>query len=336
MSIKYVSGLGKEDGGKYYQYRFMVHGKVHTGSTGQEKLADAKKELARIRQKANSASKGTLYTPLWKEATKDWLVANAGKSKGHIRTATGFAFKHLGVLDDKRVDQIQAHEITTIVNEFVSGGGSKVSGNVIIRYYNSVMNWLVKKGSIAAFEKVPVESVQRKPKKHIPKAKLDDFFYAVDSTKNLHQSIAIRAMIYLGLREDEALNLKWECLDLTTQRYYLDHTKNNDTDGKKVHPDFIAWVMKLPHRKGLILPAEDGLPHRQGFTRKAMARASAEIEVKVTPHSCRVTFITTLAKKNLNAMAIQKLARHKDIRTTLGYTNLENSEYDEVLEKLYD
>jgi len=53
-------------------------------------------------------------------------------------------------------------------------------------------------------------------------------------------------------------------------------------------------------------------------------------------HTCRHTFCSRLAQKNVPLRAIQELARHQDIATTIRYTHLAPRDFEDAINKLED
>ena len=62
------------------------------------------------------------------------------------------------------------------------------------------------------------------------------FFAAIDKSRNLQVMLAVRAMFWLGLRESEALEMRWEGLSWDLMRYTpgsapFDPTKRGQAQG---------------------------------------------------------------------------------------------------------
>ncbi len=128
-------------------------------------------------------------------------------------------------------------------------------------------------------------------------------------------------MIGLGLREEEALTARWEWLDIHRSTYTAGKTKGREAVALDV-PEWLLTYLKrlLPKSgEGLMFPAEDGEPHRAGFTRKAVARGSKAIKVQLTPHRLRATFATLHSDAGTPTPEVQRMLRHKNIQTTLRY-----------------
>ena len=175
----------------------------------------------------------------------------------------------------------------------------------------------------------------------VPAEKVSQFLEAVDRTANAHQSIAIRAMLYLGLRESEALGMRWEWFQGDLDTYTVGKAKGREALPLPVHPDLKARIRDLSSLSPWLLPAapikgKDGVvrigPHRAQFTVKAILRGGEAIGIKgLTPHRLRTTCATLMARAGVNPIHIQRQLRHKDIRTTLRYVEVGVSDLQNAL-----
>ena len=143
-----------------------------------------------------------------------------------------------------------------------------------------------------------------------------------------HSATAIRLMLGLGLRETEALNARWEKLDLRRQVYVVTRTKS----GRKREVPIPEWLLEhlaeiRPEgaKAGLILVADhdqDGneLPHHKTFTAKPLARIGSKLKLTgLTPHRLRATFATAHFEAGTPLSQIQQMMGHKDPQTTMRY-----------------
>ncbi len=116
---------------------------------------------------------------------------------------------------------------------------------------------------------------------YVPKELIPAFLAEVDRTGKVPISIAVRAMIYMGLREAEALNMRWNWFNPDLSTYTPSLTKGKEAWDLPVHPDLQERLKALPNRVGLVLPRLDEKgevrPHAQGFTKKAIRRASINL-----------------------------------------------------------
>jgi integrase len=141
--------------------------------------------------------------------------------------------------------------------------------------------------------------------------------------------------LYLGLRSIEVVKAKWRMIDFSKKVFRNEDTKGKESDCIPMSDEMVAWFLKLKDKVGTVKPTdtiildEDKKPAIRAFTRYAMEIAGKEVlGQKLSSHDMRRTFIMTLYYNGIKLDVIQRLARHKNIATTLQYIQ-ENKE-DEV------
>lgn len=220
---------------------------------------------------------------------------------------------------------------------------SLASSNKLLLHLSLVFAWAVKvPRTLAAVPfAVHVLKVQGKPKPTLTKEAVPAFLEAVDRASRgvgprggrppanpLHVQVAVRAMLYLPLREKESLRLRWEWFSRDLQTFQHGERKTKDTPAFPVPADLRARLLGLiPHgqevpRSGLVIPAEDGAPHRAQFTRKAIASASASLGLRLTPHSMRHSWATMTARETGNAHLVKDGLGHASMDMAMEYVKL--------------
>ena len=152
-------------------------------------------------------------------------------------------------------------------------------------------------------------------------------------------------MIDTGLRIGEALSLDWKDCQI------------EDDEGKTItvrmrkHPT--SPVVTLPlteHARGILRyirdycggPMEDGPFGDLTYSRCRYAWDSLRKHYKIENdpgfvwHGTRHTFCSRLVQAGVSIAVVKELARHNDIKTTLGYAHLEPSNLREAILKLED
>jgi integrase len=208
--------------------------------------------------------------------------------------------------------------------------------NTLTRYLKNVLTHAIGK---CPFRLKIIKEAEVK-QSYIPMDLVPAFLAEIDRTRNAHVSIAVRAMIYMGLRESEALNMRWDWLSPDLATYTPSLTKGKEAWDLPVHPDLQARLKVLPNRLGWVLPWVDkkgnALPHRVGFSKKAIQRASDKIAVAgLTPHSLRRTAATLMHQGGVGIKTIQRQLRHKNISTTMGYIQVGLEDLKEAQRKVW-
>ena len=165
-------------------------------------------------------------------------------------------------------------------------------------------------------------------------------FTFIDKDEILKYETLFKLYIKTGSRRNELLNLNVEDIDFETGRIIILKTKNKDV---KIicMDDNLRQVIKcyLSHFKYQSGPLFRG---RQGNRLckqslmnsfyKIKARAGLPKEFKI--HSLRRFFINELRKHVIDIATIQKLAGHRDIRTTEIYCNVSEEEKIRAIESI--
>ena len=331
--------------GAYWQYRFSYRGSLHTGSTKCTTLADARGWLAAFKSRLARGEVGQFDVPTVGRACSDWLQLKEGFcSKANLVRARG-AFGHiLPEIGSMKADQVRTEHVVKIVQTYLkgispSGRTRTVDGaNVVLLYLKAVYNHLVANGYLAKIPfKVKKLKAQVKPRAVLPLDMVEAFLAILDSKANPHIGTAARAMVYMGLRESEALGMRWEWIDPSGEKYTPGKTKGKEADALPMPPDLWARIKHLRRESGWVLPGEGDAPHFPQFTRKAIRAAGAEVGVHgLTPHRLRATFATLLSRTGSSVYEVQKLLRHKQLSTTLHYVQTHEQELQEASQRLWE
>jgi integrase len=338
-----------------WYYRFSVKNKisgkkkVYFGSTGFSKKSDAKVRLRELKDDANRDSivMKPIQVPTFKEAIGLWYTSRQGKkSDMYLNTAKRQLEIHVvPKLGNVRCDVLNFDIVEVVLNDYLHGNNKQYpTKKHNLGGYNTLASWIsaVLGNLVPTYmevaPKIKLEKVQRRRKPFIPRDKADAFLGEIDRTENLHVSVAVRAMLYMGLRESEALQMLWENIDWDENTYCpggMVGSEGTGTKGKEdglltFGTDMKVWLTKAKvendarEKKSVwVLPSDDGTPHRKQFTKKAIVRAGTVIGAKLSPHRLRGTYATLLAKSTKgNSFIVKNNLRHKDIRTSEGYVDL--------------
>ncbi len=172
---------------------------------------------------------------------------------------------------------------------------------------------------------LPKLKVQRKPRPVVPLVQMRDFFAVVDQeARNPHIPVLIRVMVGLGLRESEALGLRWEWFS-DHRTYSVGRTKNRLPRTLPV-PEWL-WTAIHTMPKTLsewVFPSEDGNPHRAQFTKKVLQRVCRKLGLgNITPHRLRATFASIHASEAGTPITeLRQLLGHRCLTTTALYCEM--------------
>ena len=326
----YVDGLKLYKGpqGEVYYYKTRVSGQILEGSTGCTGFREAtawlddmktrERKLAELR-KSKPGELPTLF-----KVYEDWVEEmTPTASVAHMKSVKSYWTRHiephLGALT---VDQLATTTVERCRAIYLENGGTPGGANSLLIALNALIGWCIRHNVIPVKPfKVKKLKVQSQPRATLPAALTAKFLQVVDSAENPHVRAAVRMMLGLGLREDEALTARWEWLDLHRATYTAGKTKGREAVALDV-PEWLLTHLKRLRPKtgeGLMFPAIDGAPHRAGFTRKIVAKASKALKMKLTPHRLRSSFATLHNDLGTPITEVQRMLRHKNISTTMRY-----------------
>lgn len=327
----FVNGLMLHEGpqGKAFYYQFKFGGEVFRGSTDtaveREAIAFLEALKTELREKKKRLEVTRRDLPTLFKVYEDWKAEmTATASPAHLKSVDSYfrlhIAPHLGIL---KLNQVTTAQVEKCRAAYLDGGGTHGGANSLLITLNALFGWAIRHRLIAAKPYVVKKlKVQRKPRPVLPGELAPKFLAAIDQAKNPHVRAAVRMMVGLGLREDEALTARWEWLDIHRATYTAGKTKGREAVALDVPDWLLTYLKSLRPKKnaeGLMFPAEDGEPHRAGFTRKAVARASKAVGLKLTPHRLRATFATLHSDAGTAPAEIQRMLRHKNITTTQRY-----------------
>jgi integrase len=256
-----------------------------------------------------------------------WLETSQAGPK-HLDRA-GYAFKNIRpILGDLPVrDLTPAHIVDaakTMMEPNITGknGLGSTSVNIALRYLSVALNWAFKNRKIAEnpLRSMPYVALKESARPYLSIDEVVPFLKEVDLIGTLHQRIAIRAQLLMGLREAESLHLRWEGFSGDWEFYTPSQTKSGKAQAIPVAKEVRRLVEGLPHKSELVLPGRAGSLHQKGYTRHVVVLAGEAIgKTNLTPHRLRASCATIIAGSGAGAHQIKDLLRHANIATSQFY-----------------
>lgn len=346
--------MGFEDGlklvGNVFHYRFKFNGQVLRGSTRCSTLPDAQKWLRRYKANLSLQGVGIRQPPTLGGLLQEWeQVAGATNSKGEVDRMRSAITTHFRSLLTFPVDQLTTDRVQACLLGYLESTGSGPGrqghsaggANALLLRLNTLMGWAIRCGYLA---KKPYE-VRRFKKQQVPRpvvrtAKTKSFLAVVESlAKSPDRKLATVVMLGLGLRESEALGLRWEFLDLENASVTVGRNENSrfvTKGGEARQLPIPEWLLdRLKARwegfkkpgKGLVMAGQvdpetkEPLPHSAGYTRPLVKKIGVALGLPgLTPHRLRASFISALAlEAGVPPPQVQQMAGHKHLVTTMRY-----------------
>lgn len=320
----FKNGLAKHESG-FYHYCFRHQGMQFKGSTRATDLPTARKIFEEKRRKVIQGIREERQTLTIAEITGEWLrVYRPVHSLKHWKdvemVTRNWILPRMGF---RKVDQVHMSDAQELRSQMLEAGRSPVTVNDALKILKLLLNFAVKQGYIPALPfHIDFLKIQRKPRLILPAVRVQEFFSLVDrEAHNPHIPVLVRVMVGLGLRESEALGMRWEWFDPAQRTYVVGKAKGKEARVIPV-PD---WLWNAIHAmpKTLsewVFPAEDGKPHRAQFCKKVLQRVCTKMGLgNVTQHRLRATFASLHAEAGTPITEIQGMLGHKSITTTMIY-----------------
>lgn len=205
--------------------------------------------------------------------------------------------------------------------------------NKLLLHFHLVFSWAVEMKKLkAATWTVKILEFQKSPKDSLDKEQVRKFLELVDRSTSTQARAAIRAMLYLALREDEALGMRWEWFGYELRTFQHGDRKAKDAPRFAVPEDLrtILLALRPENAQGLIFPAGDGEAHWGQFTTKIISRAGKALGLHLTPHTMRHSWATMTARATGNAHLIKNGLGHTSIQMADEYVRLSTRDLGEA------
>lgn len=267
-----------------------------------------------------------------------WVQVHAPTvSPAHIRSVEIFRRLHLYDLAGVPIGRIRTEAVEQARNGHLAQH-APASANHWLRILKLLFGWAVKRDLLPAIPwRVKLLKVQKTPRVILPTAKASAWLAEVDAAAGARSGIktAVRLMLGLGLRESEALSSRWEWIDAERSIYTPGITKGREAVALPMPQWLVEYLEPLQASSGLIVRSPKGKPYCPGSTRTTIARANAASGVVgLTPHRLRGTYATLLSESGVPVQDIQRVMRHKDSRTTMGYLEMDLSRTVKAQERI--
>ena len=311
----------------YFLVRFTVGGKRQQHSTKVKIKGQAEAIAQRIYQDARVRADCREPIQTVGKVREMWLAAHDNTvSAGHWRNVSNW--------DPCGLERMMLDRCTTASVELArkkfAEGRVPATVNGWLRILNLLGGWAIQRGMILALPwRVKMQKIQKAPRKTLPVSLVKTWIEAAEKTafKSNRWEIgtALRLMIGLGLREQEALGARWEWVDWERCTYTVGKAKGFEARVIPVPAWLLAHLLPSKADQGLIL----GDKHPAGFCKKAIYGANKACNTPgLSPHRLRGTFATLHSEAGTPIQVIQQLLGHKSPITTMLYleAHLEKAE----------
>lgn len=309
--------------GSVWHYRFQINGARVQRSTREKVKHKADAVANRAYYKTQLWARGDEPIPTLRELVVQWLSVHIPTASGaHIKNMETFGRLHLYELGETQIDEITTEQVELARNQHLEDH-APASANHWLKMLKTVCNWAVRRRVMPAIPwSVKLLKVQKRPRTTLRISQIGKWLAHADESARGEPgvSIALRLMLGIGLRESETLTARWEWLDWDRQAYTPGRTKGREAAPVPVPGWLIEYLRPYRRGAGPIVVAVRRRPFKPGFARCAIESANAACEINgLTPHRLRGTFATLLSEEGVAVQTIQRVLRHKDVRTTMHY-----------------
>ena len=294
----WINGLKKV--GDVYHCRVRHKGQEYVRSTGHRTLEGARRWFRQFQDSLDKISEGRTTAPSVAALVEMWHADNVRilAESSRQRAMRDFNRYLLPTFGDISADEVTNADISALRRDYLNSASprgkphSNGGANGLLRHLHLLWRYGVKEGLIKAMPwEVAQLRQQRKPKVTLPVESIPAFLKAIDKAENPHVAVAVRFMLFLGLRESEALHMRWDLFSPDGTTYTPGRwqegsgfkSKGGEAEPLPVPPEL--WEMLQAFRKvSLIVPPcpwvlprrdKNGVmrPHVQQFTKKDILRA---------------------------------------------------------------
>ena len=350
--------FGLKKVGKYWHADFWVESEHLHRSTKATDYETAKKIAEQWRNETLCRAKGLPFDSdiLVKDLWGEWLTwAKVNHSASHCDRVTADWTHHiLPYVGERKAKSIRDKDAEWLRTKFLSEPSTrnahygKATGqartqegaNKIMRHLRLVYRWAVKPAQMLAVVPFTVRVVdpEERVKTFLRIEQVEPFLAAVDTGTSLHLKVAVRMMLMLGLRGKEALEADWSWFSADLSEV-IPLGKTGNAPPLPVTEALRVWLRKLdPKPAGLLIPAEDGKPHRKRYTHKAVERGADAIGLtgRLSPHRMRGSTATILVRAGAEAHVVQQALRHDLLETSQNYVRLDTADLAIAYERAFN
>ena len=128
---------------------------------------------------------------------------------------------------------------------------------------------------------------------------------------------------FSGRRKGEVIKLKWENIDLDNNYYWLETTKNNESQKFPLLPMIKTALLELPRKKkGLVFESPITGKELKNTDRQMKKLKKATGIEELSYHYMRNVLVSALAEQNTEAIILSGVLGHKDVNTINKYLSL--------------
>lgn len=315
----------RRQGSPFFQYAFTLNGIRHRGSTGAKTKTKAQKvESDRISKATQGQLSERKKVPTLKQFADIFTEYLQTQRRSHgtkLYYQTGIKTLMKKELAATRVDRITKRDIETTP---FNGSGSHI--NCALRTLNRMLHLAEEWGYIQKVPKIVLARERRRTATFNSDTE-QAFLSALPQPWN----DVFLVMLDAGMRNQEAVAIRWEDIDWEKHTIYNERVKADDTEGWVPMSDRlkVALLTRLQTREGSppspwVFPATRKTS-KSGHISPNVSRSFSKVRrekklpASLTPYSARHTYGTDMMALTGNIAFVGKLLGHRSLSTTARY-----------------
>lgn len=225
----------------------------------------------------------------------------------------------------KKIDLYRAERLKTVSNRTVN-----IEVNCVMAMLRKAIEWGdLEESSLPRIKKLPEK------KGRLRFLSLEEIQKLIEAANDFSPGMAAYVMLglYTGLRSGEALNLRWQDVDLDRKLIHItpyDGWKPKDYECRSIPCPVDLREILFERRKNLadavlVLDGDKYSPYilkRRFHKVVEAAKLPTEGDMKVTAHTLRHTYASHLVMKGVPLFTVGALLGHSDAKTTQIYAHL--------------
>ncbi len=155
----------------------------------------------------------------------------------------------------------------------------------------------------------------------------------IHNTHNLKHRLIIKLLYSSGLRLQELVDLKRNCIDFDRNLIFVKSGKGKKDRitllSEELKLDLLKYYSNYNFKTNYLIEGRNN-KYSKKSVQKVLKIAGETIGKRVTPHMLRHSFATHLLESGVDIRYIQKLLGHSDVRTTEIYTHVSNKALENI------
>lgn len=201
----------------------------------------------------------------------------------------------------------------------------------------SVWKYLLHSGVVTENIALELEQVEAE--------KVEQTFLTEDEVNQLLPAITsldvrrvVLVLYYTGMRISECINLRREDLNFQDRTMRIINGKGGKQRTIPLSRSLNSYLLKYVRDNDIngkmFFTRSGGMTDR--YVNKCLKQATDQLcwDKKVTCHTLRHSFASTLVSKNINVVTIQKLLGHANLQTTSSYTHVTQQSVEDAVEHI--